>query len=148
MSRRDELITSIFEAMNATKRSMHGRLHALIGDSPISRSQLELLFVLKQLQPVTSKKLADHMQLTPGAVSQLVEGLADEAFVSRETDPSDRRLQILRLSKSGMQELQRIEKNRHELFKHVLDDLTDDELALLLRINQKIATHLSAIAKK
>ena len=147
MTQRDDLISNIFESMNAVKRSMHGRMHAIIGDSPISRSQLELLFSLKQLQPVTSKKLAASMQLTPGAISQLLDGLYEEGLITRETDSSDRRVQILRVSTKGTSQMRLMEKKRHELFKSILDELTDDELKLLLQVQQKMVSRINTIAK-
>lgn len=148
MQQREELISSIYEAMSATKRSMHNRMHAIIGDSPISRTQLELLIMLKHLQPISPKKLADNMHLTPGAISQLVDGLVDLDLVSREVDPSDRRLQILKLSDRGTDQLSTMEKNRHEMLKHVMDDMTREELLLLLKIQQKMVAQLDTIEKK
>lgn len=147
MSKRDDIISSIFEAMNATKRSMHGQFQTLIGDLPISRAQLEVLMMLKHLQPVSSKRLADCLHLTPGAVSQLVDGLSDQGFVSREPNLHDRRLQNLQLSKTGIDALKAIEKQRHELLKHVMEDLNNDELLLLLKIQQKMAAQLEQLPK-
>lgn len=135
---REALISDLFESMSIAKRSMQGKLHLLTGDSPISRTQLELLFTLKQLQPASPKKIAAHMHLTPGAISQHVDHLVENDFISREADLYDRRTQILKLSRHGMIRLRTIEKNRRQLMESVMKSLTDSELTLLLQVQKKM----------
>lgn len=146
---REELLSRIYENMNAAKRVMHGRMHALTGNSPISPSQMELLFTLKHLQPEhpSPKALAAHMHLTPGAISQLIEGLAEQGFVTRETNPADRRTQTLKVSAAGLKTIHDITKRRHDIMKHVMQNLTTEELQVLLKVQEKLTEQLSHIDK-
>jgi DNA-binding MarR family transcriptional regulator len=145
MMTREEIITELFECMNIAKRGMHTRLRTIIGDLPVSPTQLELLLTIKHLQPVSFKKLAAQLQLTPGAISQVADGLNQQELITRETDASDRRIQTLKLSKKGDELLQAIDTRRHNITERVVQDLTTDELAVWLRIQRKMIAEFQQV---
>lgn len=135
---RQKIIQQLFENMNAVKRSMHGQLQALDKRMPIPHAQQELLLTIRTLQPVTFKQLAERLYLTPGAVSQLAQGLEEHELIIRKTDPADRRKQLLHISKKGTKLLQDMEKRRRKFMETILTELSDEELQIWLRIQQKM----------
>jgi len=145
---RAELIEALFETMDLAKRTMHGHMQIVLSGCTISRTQLELLFMIRHHQPVTSKELAQKLQLTPGAISQLTEGLDAQFLIKREVDPSDRRKQTLRISPQGNELLKALDKRRREVMKHVMQDLSDEELAVWLRIQQKLTSEFQQLHKQ
>ncbi|MGH7237973.1 MAG: MarR family winged helix-turn-helix transcriptional regulator, partial [Candidatus Saccharimonadales bacterium] len=124
-------------------RVMHGRMHVFAGECPISLSQMELLFTLKHMQPTSPKQLGNEMKLTPGAISQLLEGLVERGLVERRHDPTDRRAQTISLSSSGKTQLSDIEKRRGKILQSVLQELTTEELEVLLRVQEKLSTKIA-----
>ncbi|MGH7239389.1 MAG: MarR family winged helix-turn-helix transcriptional regulator, partial [Candidatus Saccharimonadales bacterium] len=138
-----ELINHLYQNMEATKRVMHGRMHVFAGECPISLSQMELLFTLKHMQPTSPKQLGNEMKLTPGAISQLLEGLVERGLVERRHDPTDRRAQTISLSSSGKTQLSDIEKRRGKILQSVLQELTTEELEVLLRVQEKLSTKIA-----
>ncbi|HHU38298.1 MAG TPA: MarR family transcriptional regulator [Propionibacterium sp.] len=52
-------------------------------------------------QPLTARQLADQLQVSPGAVTYLVDRLTASGHVFRDTDPSDRRRVLLRFGDHG-----------------------------------------------
>lgn len=140
-----ELINQFYENMAVSKRAMRGSVQAFIGSFQISPSQLELLFILKQSQPTNAKQLASSMQLTQGAISQLVDDLVAKGWVGRNYDESDRRKQVVYLSEDGSSRLQDIEKRRAKLMKNVLAELSVDELQALIKVQKKITDTLTAL---
>jgi DNA-binding MarR family transcriptional regulator len=145
---RAQLIQALFDTMDIAKRSMHGHMQIVLSGCTISRTQLELLFTIRHMQPVTSKELAQHLQLTPGAISQLTEGLDAQFLIKREVDPKDRRKQTLHISSQGTALLKAIEKRRRDVMEHVMQDLSDDELATWLRIQQKMINEFQQLHKQ
>ena len=135
---RELLVQKLFENMDAVKRGMSSHMQQLNRNCPVSRTQLELLFAIRHSQPVSFKHLAQQLYLTPGAVSQLAEGLEDNGLISRHADESDRRIQCLRVSKKGNRLLENIEKQRNSFLEVIVADLTDEELALWLRVQEKM----------
>jgi DNA-binding MarR family transcriptional regulator len=125
---RQELIRNILENMNAMKRSMFAQLHTGAHQLPIPRGQLELLIAICHLQPVNSKALAQKLYLTPGAVSQQVEGLEQQGYIVRRSDPNDRRIQSLQTTTSGETLVETIMQHRRKVMEQVMQDLSDEEL--------------------
>lgn len=52
-------------------------------------------------QPLTARQLADALQVSPGAVTYVVDRLAASGHVFRDTDPTDRRRVLLRFGEHG-----------------------------------------------
>jgi len=135
---RKELIAELFDTMDIAKRSMHGHMQTVVEGHAISRTQLELLFTIYHLQPTTAKHLAGKLHITPGAISQLVEELMEQSLIQRETDPSDRRRQVISLTDEGMAVVKTFEKRRHDVMKKVMENLSDEELVTWLKIQKHI----------
>jgi DNA-binding MarR family transcriptional regulator len=141
---RDILIQNLFENMNAMKRGMSSHVQIMNRDCPIPRSQLELLFAIRQAEPVNFKHLAQQLYLTPGAISQLAEGLEQHDLIGRQVDADDRRIQCLHVSKKGIALLHDVEKRRRDTMEAVIEELSDEELELWLRIQEKMIRQFQA----
>jgi DNA-binding MarR family transcriptional regulator len=141
---RQQLIEEVFANMNAMKRGMIGHLQAVNRSLPIPRAQCELLGAIKQTQPVSFKSLAQQLYLSPGAVSQMAEGLESAGLIQRETDPDDRRIQCLRMTKAGEKLLSDISKKQRYLIESVVQNLSDEELTIWASIHRKLLQQFQA----
>ncbi|HSX42793.1 MAG TPA: MarR family transcriptional regulator [Candidatus Saccharimonadales bacterium] len=136
---RTELIERLFASMDQTKRVMHAQLHAILGRMvPISRAQLELLTLIHYARSIRAKDIARQLYMTPGAVSQLAEGLAEQGLIIRRTDEKDRRIQWLEVTQKGESLLQDVEMRRREIMQPIFQELTDEELEVWIIIQQKL----------
>ena len=135
------MVRRLFENTGTIKRAISTRLHAASQRYPISQSQLELLFAVKHEQPASFKHLAQQLCVSAGAVSQLAEGLEEHQLVTREPDQDDRRIQCLSVSRRGAKLLQDIEKRRQRVMEAIVEGLTDEELAVWLRVQEKMIQH-------
>ena len=142
---RKDIIQELFDCMNIAKRGMYTRMRTLTSDLPVSQTQLELLFTIKHLQPISFKQLAAQLQLTPGAISQLADSLDHHGLIERQADQNDRRTQHLQLSEAGDKLLQTVEKRRQETMQRVVQGLTTDELTVWLRIQQKMIAEFQTV---
>lgn len=138
---RDELTRELFENMNTLKRSMHQHMHTAAQDSALPRAQLELLFSIHHLEPVSFKELAKQQQLTPGAVSQLAEPLEQQGYIARHTDEADRRMQFLTVTPTGFAIIEKMQKQRAEVMSQVMAELSDEELAVWLKVQRTLLRH-------
>ena len=139
---RNATMAEILENMSLVKRGMAVHMQAVLGKVPISLAQLELLHIIKQEQPITAKDLAQSRQLTPGAISQLLDSLLEHGYVARKMHETDRRTHLLQVTKKGAKLLQTVRKRRDELFKTVMADCSDEELLAWLQVQQKIMQKL------
>lgn len=85
------LTTSIDTAFDQTLRK-----HA-----NISLSQFTLLLSINQFQPVSQRKIATFLNITPAAVSRRVEVAQRNRWIELDSQLSDGRMQALQLTKKG-----------------------------------------------
>ncbi len=147
MSARKELLYQLFEDMDATKRLMHPCFVHVLGEIGISPAQAHVLFVIEDGQPLSLKRLAAKMWLTPGAITQLVDGIARLGYVTRTQDERDRRVVYISLSSAGTALMSKITNSRSEFMAQIMATLDDTELRQLAGLQRKIVQNLEAHSK-
>ncbi len=146
---RQELLSETVNAFSNTARLLKVVMHDAAHSDAIGPSQLHLLFAIANWQPApTQKQLAESMHITPGALTQLIEPLVEVGYVTRQASQTDRRVMHLHLSPSGKKTLHSIKQERTTLFASMMDGLTDEELTVMLRAQQKMFHALEAHYKK
>ncbi|HUB93704.1 MAG TPA: MarR family winged helix-turn-helix transcriptional regulator [Verrucomicrobiae bacterium] len=139
--KREALIEAIFSTMQQLHRTSQTSMHTLMGQHEISLTQMELLLAVKHCQPVNVKDLAAHMRLTPGAVTQLLEGLAVRNYIGREPAEYDRRVTMVSLTQTGADKLRSLWEQRKATLRQIMDTLDLEELAVMLRVQEKMLRH-------
>jgi DNA-binding MarR family transcriptional regulator len=145
---REALIEKIFGTMQQVHRTSTSKMHSLMGAHDISLTQLELLLTVKHRQPVSVKDLAAQMRLTPGAVTQLLEGLAEHNYVSRQVAEYDRRVTNVSLTHTGAQKLKSLWEQRKAKLLQIMESLDTEELAVMLRVQEKMLKHFETQAEE
>ena len=94
-------------------------------------------------EPVSAGDLSRGAGVSEAAVSQLLAGLVDSGFVVRTPLASDRRRQVLALSKTGMTALGAAEALFHDRFAALLGELPHHEAEALARALPHVESLLS-----
>ena len=76
----------------------------------LSVAQIKVILLLANHSPMAMmlKNLAHDLHVTPGAMSQTVDGLCRLGYVEREADPHDRRAVAIRLAAAGRRNVERV----------------------------------------
>lgn len=93
---------ALFGALLRFGRVLHGL--AVQSEKPaggLSRGDVALLALLDSEGPTRASVIAERMQIGPSAVSRQVACLAQQGLLSRSTDPTDRRAELLEITESG-----------------------------------------------
>lgn len=142
MDTRSKNIQEIFRTSAVVQRMMRTCLLKDFEEMGVAPSQLQLLQLIEQQQPVSLKLLAASMHLTPGAITQLVEGLVRAGYVTRTESSEDRRVMVVTLTPEGAKVGKTFERRKQEILTEIVANMTDDELEIFLRVQQKMLTHL------
>lgn len=139
---RDELIQAVIDSWGPLKRAVHQYFMQYYAPIHLSPVQLELLKTIHHCQPLSHKELAQRMQLTPGAISQQLEGLESTNLIERTLSPDDRRVSYLTVSPAGQEKLEEFRAASRQLFAEALSTLSDDELAAYIKAQDSLKQHL------
>lgn len=71
-------------------------------DNAVSAKQVVVLMMIHAEEAITTSKLAANLDITPSAVSQLLNRLEKNGYVKRTVNPENRREILIELDQSGM----------------------------------------------
>jgi DNA-binding MarR family transcriptional regulator len=136
---REDLLQTLIQRMMSIMRHLH---HGTMPPKlPLSPPQVHLLFSIAEKPGGTSvKDLAERTSVTPGAITQFVDGLVERRLVMREGDTSDRRIVRLKLTESAKNQFEKFRKDYLTSASRVFDVLSNDEIKQLIAIFDKINT--------
>lgn len=119
-----------------------------LGQYGISGGRMSILMQLMKEEnggATTPGELAERCGVTPATISGLVDGLIRTEHVERVVDPQDRRVQPVRLTKSGREHMEALLPGYFELVKRLFKVLDAEERASLLGILKKLETNLETL---
>ena len=107
-----------------------------------SAPQMMLIAILVRHKTLTMGEAAELLDVTPRAITRLVDSLEKEELVTRQVSPHDKRVYLISVTAKtealAKQMMPKHEKKMSELF----SVFTDAELLEYLRLSAKLAEHL------
>ncbi len=136
---REDLLQSVIDRMMLVGRMIRHNSEPSVPF--LSHPLAHVLFtVAVHEQGMSVKELSEHIGVTPGAVTQFVNSLAERGLVEREIDPSDRRIVRLRASQLAKDDMEKIRKDALASAMKVFEVLSDEDLHRLIEILSRIDT--------
>jgi DNA-binding MarR family transcriptional regulator len=108
-------------------------------------TQLRALSMLARTQPQRMSDLAGGLDMTPASASALIDRMDQRGFVTRRSDPDDRRTVLVELSRRGQHILDVMERGSSDHFTRMIEKMTPSErdaLATTLRAFLRIGAEL------
>ncbi|WP_308466556.1 MarR family winged helix-turn-helix transcriptional regulator [Rathayibacter soli] len=101
------------------------------GDQAITIAENSALAALARHGSMTPRRLADHEQISPPAMTRTLTNLAAKGYVTKTDDPSDGRQVLIELSQSGAALVNETRHRRSAWLSRRLAKLTPEERAVL-----------------
>lgn len=127
MQQSDPLIASLAEWMEVSRRRTMHDLIQYARANELSMSHLGSLIHLHHKGSCAVKGLADHLDVSNAAASQMLGRLVQDGIVRREEDPSDRRAKRIILTEKGSQMVQEGLLGSQSWMHSLADALTTEE---------------------
>lgn len=113
----------------------------------LGRQEWRVLAALGYRNDIPSKEAGEYAALDKMQVSRAVAGLAQRGLLTRETDPTDRRNQVLRLTPEGRALYLKITPLALAREAYVLDALEPEEARVLDKAMAKLLRRASELRK-
>jgi len=106
----------------------------------ISISQYNILRILRGARPqaIKTSDIADRMIYRDPDVTRLLDRLSKQGLVSREEDPQDRRVVLVRITAAGLALLARLDHPADRYTRSVMAGLSPDRLRELCRLLDQV----------
>ncbi len=140
--KREELIGTVTHLMMSVMRFVRHPGPPPPPEQRLSPPQIHLLFTIAaEKEGITVKELADRSSITPGAVTQFVDGLVEKGLVAREGDPNDRRIVRLKATELSLRQRDKMRQEHVAIMSKVFEGLNDEEIIQLIGLFTKINTY-------
>ncbi|MFI8241123.1 MarR family winged helix-turn-helix transcriptional regulator [Streptomyces sp. NPDC085866] len=120
-------------AVGAVKRDM-GRI--LPPECPAGSAAV--LTLLGRHGDMRMSKLAELLAVDMSVTSRHVAHVAARGWIERSPDPADKRSRILRLTSTGLEQLDELSRRTTQLLADRLSDWTDEEVGQLIRLMTRL----------
>jgi DNA-binding MarR family transcriptional regulator len=98
----------------------------------LSFNQIHMLRLLHHEPGLAQKDLAEHLHITPAAVSTAIRDMEKLGLVERQPDPADARQVCVHLSKRSQEFTDCARENHHKRIAHLLNALPREEQAMVV----------------
>ena len=96
---------AMWSVIRAFRLVFYTRLHSALTDGEINLPQYNIMALLEEFPEANMSFLAERLNVTMGAVTNLIDRLVKMGYVRRQRDPNDRRLVKGQLTRSGQEVL-------------------------------------------
>ena len=135
---------AIGKYLSIARRAHAALLDKQLAESDISHGQILLLATLYKKDGICQQTLCQMYNLNKAAVGRGLNKLSKIGFITKETDPEDKRKKLIYLTSKA--------KNFEAEFKEILEaseerlrsDLSEEEIEIFLTVIKKICSNLGA----
>lgn len=106
-------------------------------DDEITTKQSVLLELVHKHGSLNISEIAEAMEITSSAVSQIVSKLEKEGYIKREINPSNRREIFVEIDTKGVEYFKRYEEVERSIINRFYSKLDWDEIVVLRKLSLK-----------
>lgn len=136
---------SIEKAIKAYRKFAQQKYSQVIEDLTVD--QTLILQFLSRKENLSQKELAELLLKEDASITRMVESLVKKKYLVRKKDSNDRRKSILKITDKGLNSLNALEVVVISNRKKALNNITEDELAQVTTILNKIITNCTTTTK-
>ena len=121
-------------------KHINSQVHA---DQAVRQSEFRLLFTLLEADGIGIKvsDLSLQMQITPAAVTHMLNSLEEGGYIERLADPADRRVVLVKLTDKGKHTVEALKAKFLEKLTGLVGFLGEQDSRELLRLVSAILTY-------
>jgi len=139
ISTRPELLQTLIENLTQAIQDMHTGHSFPFGNFMLRKQQVMILFfIYKKKGVATVKDVANCLHVTPGAVTQFVDGLVEKKLVSREKNINDGRIINIKLTTAAEKKFNKFKNDYYITASQSFEGLSNNELEQFIKLIKKI----------
>lgn len=124
-------------------RLLKGEFERQVRETRLTLLQWRTLGALSRKTGQTQRSLADRLEVSPMTMSGIVERLEAMGYVSRDTDPADKRAKRVSITEDGQAMARTMRPVAEAVYARALSGLTEADQAVLVSLLRRIVDNLS-----
>ena len=115
-----------------------------VGNKEINWPRLRLLGLVATHKMVTMSAAAVLLDVTPRAITRLVDALEEDGFVKRTPNTTDKRMVEVSVTPAGQKQIEALMPQHMAQVNELFSVLTPEELETYIQLNFKLMNHLKS----
>ena len=128
---KSKLIGEIIQLQRQVNRALRRDEPDVLMELSLTIAQLKSLFFISNDGSTNFRKLAQALRVTPSNVTGIVDRLVEQGLVSRQENPEDRRMLLLKPTDKGEALLTSLRESRIGQLSKALSRLSEEQLSTL-----------------
>ena len=128
--------------VRGTFRAFENALISALAESDISVGFFHILRLTWPEEGMTQKQIADHAFMTPSVASQQIQKMCKAGLLSRQTDPTDVRKKIVKLTEDGTVKRTEIITRILKIPKTSTENISDKDIQTTLKVLYELRKRL------
>jgi DNA-binding MarR family transcriptional regulator len=145
---RRHLVEKVIEHMYTIRHQISFEMKSFFNDRKVTQPQWMVLHIIKKRKKTKVKDIAGILSITSSAATQIINGLVAKGLLIRKRNPEDRRMLKIELSEESNKQFEAIRNIHMKTLTAVFDVLSDEELLLYSRLNDKITGSIKSPGDK
>lgn len=135
----------LVDLMRIVNQRTAGQTLRLMCEAELSMPQMVTLLMLQRCGPKSVSAIAERLQLSLAATSQLIDGLVRRGFAARSEDTVDRRVKMITLRPEGGELLDRLAHSRSHEIAESMALLPDEIMVQAVVALEEVLLHLKQL---
>ncbi|WP_052329885.1 MarR family winged helix-turn-helix transcriptional regulator [Thermicanus aegyptius] len=133
---REVMIGTLIQLLHRFFRKIKLEMNQL--DEELTVSDFHVLKIIHEESPVNISEIAKRLQVSLSHVTNISDRLINKGLIDRIRSHEDRRVVMLTILPRGEEMMSELQRRRIEYLKHLLENVSDEELEELITIFAKI----------
>ncbi len=114
----------------------------------LTPAEFRCLRLFRERTSLSIKRIAIHMDLTPGRITHILTSLEKKGYIKRKVDQKDKRNIIVHLTKSSRPFLKVVNENHIKLHEGILKKIPKDKRDIIIESMESLIKVLSTWSEK
>ena len=134
MNQKQKLFTEFFEIMRKMRKLLDQSIAVPMDQRITTILQIQALKLIDRNPGLSAKELADDLQMSSSAITQLTDRLVDAKLILRKPSQVDRRSICFKLSSTGKKHLQKSLESFKKKISKILAPMSEEDMKQVIRI--------------
>ncbi len=136
-------VERIENAMSVIGRKLCMSGHLGLQGLDVTVAQLHVLKIVNDRGCCKMSEISNSLKVTMGNITSMVDRLIKQNLVKRYSDPKDRRVVNISLTKKGENMVKKIHQHRSKAFLPIIENISEKDMSTLLKILENIAVSIN-----
>lgn len=140
LHKEEMMLAKLDLVMRLLRRRPAGKRHQ-------GRGVYRLLTRIRECDEISTRELADRLGMRPSSLNEKLARLEKEGILSRERDPKDQRVFLVKLQPKGITLYEKIQTERKKMDGRIRGILTEEEVEQMTSLAEKLAQGLEKLTE-